>query len=361
MLGLLLFLAQAANSGLVDAARSLPPEFCADALLRLSALPPIRESKQRRELIEEAFIAGAHAPLPYPRTLDDPHTGLDALTLQTRAVNAMLALDASRALAMFRDIPPPDPPRLTCQDAATPELSAYYQTAGRLFESAFSAAQRSAEDDMRFLQQIIASIQSPSQVVPALKMMPDAGARLSGVQRGQLAGAFAGILDRVAGSDREYAASENVLVPSAVPEMRDSQMFVPALRSYIVRHLAAARCRDALPANGLPESARQFNALIARLSQTTAQLRPITAGEAAPVKVEGTYERRPAPSNLPSIADLHSLERQYPILQNSGIWFSQVQAMLRNARSSEEFSEMARSSNPIIALYARLATLTGRP
>lgn len=361
MLGLLLFLAQAATPGLVDQARALPPEFCADAMLRLAASPRFTDAKQRRALIEEAFAAGAHAPLPYRSVPDDLRNGLEALTLQTRAVNAMLAFDAPRALAMFRDIPSPGLPRLTCRDSATPDLSAYYQTAGRLFESAFSREERSAEGDLQFLQQVLVSIQSPSQVVPALKMMPDAGARMSAAQRRQLAGAIAGVLDRVAGSDREYAASENVLVPSALPEMHDSQMFVPALRSYIVRHLSAARCSDAIPAGGLPESARQFNALIARLSPTTAQLRPIALEEVQPLRVDGAFEKRPGPAGPPAPADLHFLEQQYAASGNHEIWFSQVRAMLKTARSSGDVGEMARSSNPIIALYARLAAFTERP
>ncbi len=361
MLGLLLFLAQAASPGLVDQARVLPPEFCADAMLRLAASPLLTDTKQRRALIEEAFAAGTHAPLPYRSVPDDLHNGLEALTLQTRAVNAMLALDAVRALSMFRDIPSPDPPRLTCQDAATPDLSAYYQTALRLFASAFNAKERAAEDDVQFLRQIVASIQSLSQIVPALKMMPEAGARMTAAQRQQLAGAIAGVLDRIAGSDREYAASENVLVPSALPEMHDSQMFVPALRSYIVRHLSAARCSDAIPAGGLPESARQFNALIARLSPATAQLRPIALEEAQPLRVEGTFESRPEPGGPPAGAGLHFLEQQYAASDNHQIWFSQVQAMLKTARSAGELGEMVRSSNPIIALYARLVTFTGRP
>ena len=361
MLGLLLFLAQAANPGLVDQARALSPEFCADAMLRLAASPRLTDNKQRRRLIEEAFAAGAHAPLPYRSVPDELRNGLDALTLQTRAVNAMLALDAVRARAMFRGIPPPDPPRLTCRDSATPDLSAYYQTALHLFASAFSRQERAAEDDLQFLQQIVVSVQSPSQVVPALKMMPEAGARMTAVQRRQLAGAIAGVLDRVAGSDREYAASENVLVPSALPEMHDSQMFVPALRAYIVRHLSAARCSDTIPAGGLSESARQFNALIARLSPTTAQLRPIALEEVQPLRVDGTFERRPGHGGALSPAGLHFLEQQYVPSGDHEIWFSQVRAMLKTAASSGDLDEMARSSNPIIALYARLAAFTDRP
>ena len=345
MLGLLLFLAQAANPGLVDQARALPPEFCADAMLRLAASPLLTDTKQRRGLIEEAFAAGTHAPLPYRPVPDDLHNGLEALTLQTRAVNAMLALDAVRALACFATSHRPIRP-------ASPAGCVHTGPVGLLSDSRAPVRigiQRQGEGRgrrLQFLQQIIASIQSPSQVVPALKMMPDAGARMTAAQRRQLAGAIAGVLDRVAGSDREYAASENVLVPSALPEMHDSQMFVPALRSYIVRHLSAARCSDAIPAGGLPESARQFNALIARLSPTTAQLRPITLEESQPLRVDGTLERPPSPSGQPAGAGLHFLEQQYAASGNHEIWFSQVQAMLKTAGSPGELGEMVAQFQP---------------
>jgi hypothetical protein len=308
MWGLLLFLAQAANPpdrpkdvlALVDQARALPPEFSADLMLNLAASPLLSEVKWRRELIEAAFASGVHAQLPYPRyayalptdarpNLEYHRNNLEVLTLQTRAVNSMLAIDIQRALAMFRDIVPPELPALTCQEAATPDLAEYYQTAARLFASAFTAKQRTAEEDVQFLESLIRAIRSPSQIVPAMKMMPDAGVRTTPAQRQQLAGALAGALDRVAGGDREYAVSEKVLVPSAIPEMHDSQMFIPALRSYIVRHLSGARCSDSIPKTDLPESAKQFNALIARLSETTAQLRPIPAVEAQPLKDDGTY------------------------------------------------------------------------
>src|SRR5438552_1638875 len=88
--------------GLIDQALALPPEFCADVLLRLAGSPLIPDAKWKRELIEEAFTAGAHAQLPYERRApyvavdarsnqEYARNGLEAITLQTRAVEAMLA------------------------------------------------------------------------------------------------------------------------------------------------------------------------------------------------------------------------------------------------------------------------------
>jgi hypothetical protein len=276
MLGVLLFLVQVATAppvskdvlALVDQARALPPDYSADAMLRIADSALVKDTAYRRKLIEEAFLDGAHAQ--------------SSLLLQTRAIEAMLGIDPPRALALFRNIPPPNPPVLTCQDVAIPDYSPYYRTAAALFERAFTAEQRKADDDVQFLGDLIRRIQSPLQVVPAMKMMPDAGARMTAAQRQELSGAMAGVLDRVDGGDRAFSASESVLVPSALPEMHDTQMFVPALRSYIVRHLSGARCSDNIHGTDLPESAKQFNTLIGRLAQTTAQLRPIAAGEVRP-------------------------------------------------------------------------------
>ena len=147
MLFLLLLLAQAKapldtqqpkrpleTLALVDRARALPPEFSADILLRLAGSKLIGETRWKRESIEEAFLAGAHAPLPYQQTANGLstdsranqavwHNDLEALTLETRAVEAMLPIDPQRALALFQDIVAPEVPRLTCQDAATPDVS----------------------------------------------------------------------------------------------------------------------------------------------------------------------------------------------------------------------------------------------
>jgi len=82
--------------GLIDQSRALPPEFCADTLLKIAGSPLVSDAKWKRELIEEAFRTAAHAQLPYRRRTG-PYTderstheawtnGIEGLTLQTRAV-----------------------------------------------------------------------------------------------------------------------------------------------------------------------------------------------------------------------------------------------------------------------------------
>jgi hypothetical protein len=53
---------------LIDEARSLPPEFSADILLRLADSRIIEDRAWKRQLIEEAFKVGVRASLPYRKT-----------------------------------------------------------------------------------------------------------------------------------------------------------------------------------------------------------------------------------------------------------------------------------------------------
>lgn len=283
---------------LVDRARALPPEFSADLHLKLAASPLISENKWKRELIEEAFLAGARAPLPY-RQRGEAHTDtrsaqqvadndLEALTLQTRAVEAMLIFDPPRTLAMFESIAAPELPRVSCQEIITPVLSGWYDTAAKVFESGFTAKQREKGDDLHFLKQRIAAMRSPAQVVPSLRLI--FAVKISDEQRKDLVTTFAVTLDRLSGGDREYGPSEVLLVPAALPQWHDTPLFVPALRAYIVRQVSGPRCSDRINPKELPVSVQQFNNLGRRLDPSGNRYPRITPEEAKPLKDDGTYK-----------------------------------------------------------------------
>jgi len=93
---------------LVDEARALTAEFRADVLLRLAESSLVTEASWKQELIEEAYWSGSHASLPYMQHADARSDSLaenevranrlEALTLQARAVQAMLSLNTAKAL-----------------------------------------------------------------------------------------------------------------------------------------------------------------------------------------------------------------------------------------------------------------------
>src|SRR6266853_4646319 len=149
---------------LVDQARTLPPEFGADTLLRLAESRLVTEKKWQQELIDEAFWSGRRAPLPYLQWADRRDSlptrqvranRLETLTLQTRAIEAMLTLDPGRALRMFDEMKPLTLPDPDCSETITPDVSAYYHTASAIFEHAFTPKQRQDEEDIAFLKRTI--------------------------------------------------------------------------------------------------------------------------------------------------------------------------------------------------------------
>ncbi len=444
---------------LVEQARTLPPEFVADTFLRLAGSRLVTERKWQQELVDEAFWSGGRAPLPYQQWADRRDSlptrqvranRLEVLTLQTRAIDAMLALDPARALRMFEEMKPLTLPNPDCSEIITPDVSAYYRTASAIFEHAFTAKQRQDEDDIAFLKRLIGEIGSPVQIPPALQSV--LALKITAEKRIGLLTVFAGVLDRVSGSDRSFGAVEGTLVPNASPEVAAAPAFVAALRNYILRHAQGRRCADNLvPAGNLPKSAAQFNALVLKLDPTGERFKPIPEGEVKPLADAGTYtphllwkspraravlaalqwlhhgNREPAEEHLWTLQErstdewlqrfqdtlklmadwkeddedspdeylcmatdglsdmaalappgpmrdramsayLEVLEQRYTSIENRNLWFTQFRQMLYRARFSKDptdktwiLNSMARSTNPIIALYAKLEALEIAP
>lgn len=284
----------------VDRARTLPPEFAATALLRIAQRPLIADAKWKIELIEEAFHFAGHAQLPYRQQViglsTDSRTylkfypnDLEALTLQSQAVEAMLLIDRARGLELFERIRLPEIAARTCQDVNIPDLKVFYRLAGKIFDSAFTDKQRKAEEHIRFLDRIILTVKSPAQVEPALHLI--LSANLQPNQRMSLAGKFATVLDQVSGDDRTFGATEAMAVPGASPELNNAVVILPALRSYLVRRLSGPRCHDNMPPAGqMSKAASNFNGLIARIDKEGAIYRLIAESEVRPGEDEGTFK-----------------------------------------------------------------------
>jgi hypothetical protein len=448
---------------LVDQARALPSEFRADTLLRL-AESSLSTQARKQQLIEEAFWAGSHATLPYMERADGRSDSvatnafranrLEGLTLQSKAVQAMLPLDSRKALRLFEQISPLHLPRLNCSAISTPDVVDYYQTALLVFENSFSPQQRRAGDDVALLSQLVAGIESPGQVPPALEML--FAAKLTPDQRLDLLSSLGAELQGMSPSDREYGAAETTLVSAISPERlrpEDAPVLLPALRSYIVGHLSARRCTDNMPAAGkLAKSAEQFNSMVRKLDPGESRYKTISAEEAKAAGDNGTYQRtlfgqsaqsqeiteavrwlthgnrvhngqvlrwtlaersrqdwlvhygdaaklvhdleesdEKSPEaffcmkadSLNALATLappgttrdkamgeyrEFLEAYYSSIENPNPWFTMVRHMLYTARFAEGptdrvwiLEQLARSSNPIIVLYAKLEAALGPP
>ncbi len=174
---------------LVDLAQAAPPEFGADALLRIVESGKITDRDARRDLVEQAFRLAAGAKFPVrlralSRTTSDTRTGslsqayelkLDALSLESRAVEDMLKIDPARARVMFRDIPPLALAPLTCDDGLVYDVADYYRALGAVVNGSFTKIERSKEEHLNFLLDYIGQIASAVQADPMSQTIQSAG------------------------------------------------------------------------------------------------------------------------------------------------------------------------------------------
>jgi hypothetical protein len=309
----------AALADLADRARSVPGEFAADALLRIAASRKITDPAWKLQLIEDAFAFAATAQEPYARRawvgsqagiMDRAYAqGLDACTLQCRAVRAMLALNPKRGREMFEQIPPPRIPRLTCEDALVYDVSIFYATLGEVAAQGFNAKEVADEQPSHLMQRYVFDVSSPAQVGPIVRLL--AGAPLKPAQLELLVNSFAGTLRQLSADDRSFSATiagdEDASAVAGLASICARRQINPAplleaWRAYLVKHLSGARCADT---TGADSASLSFGIVANRVSSEpaytgplgavryfnenmrTGSLQPITDEEVNPAKTEG--------------------------------------------------------------------------
>jgi hypothetical protein len=301
---------------LIDRARAAPAEFAADALLRLAQSPQL-DSERRRVLIEEAFrrAAGARHPLKMRLAMPQFRTGpaafmdkvyaqnMDVMSLQCRAVRAMLPLDANKAREMFRAVPRPKLERVVCDDALVPDVAAFYQTVAEIAAKAFTPTEVKEGEAFQFVSSFAQSLQSPVEVGPLSRLLVDVP--LEPQQFGGLVASFSGALRDLAGDDRSFSATisraGNIGESIAALMARSAGLDVSAVplaeayRAYLVRHLGGERCADSVDRE--PMSFGVAPAPDAQLAQDPVRyfnekllpegVKPIAGEEVLPSKTEG--------------------------------------------------------------------------
>jgi hypothetical protein len=301
---------------LVVDARSVPAEFAADVLLRLVESGRVTERAWRRELLAEAFRTAGGAQQPLKRRiapgLDFAYTredyrarafqlNLDALSLRLRAVNAMLKVDKPRARALFDELPRRLPlAPLTCADALVYDVRDFYETLTKLAQETFSAAEKERGEDLLFVQGYLDEIAAPAQAWPAAQMVVQLGdtpQRLA-----PLLHAYSDALKKIAPDDdrsftAEVAGQWQTLLRLLDAGHRQSvapDELLAAFRTYVVKHMSAARCADT--AAGPQQSATDrrgfdyLNQQIREIDPGQQTLTLVPAEEMKPARLEGTAE-----------------------------------------------------------------------
>jgi hypothetical protein len=296
---------------LVAAARALPAEFAADALIRTSATETLERSR-RVELLEEAFRRAGQAEQRYPMRaavagLPGPvailnkvnRQDLDGLSLEARAVAAMLPLEAAKARKLFLSIPAPRLAPRKCEDYTVYDLDGYYRVLAEAARS-FSEAEKQTGETARFLRPYSA-VTAAAQVGPMALVLTESG--LNDADFASLLTAYAAALGKVQGDDRSFAASymAGPAIEALAAECKRRKIsplpLLEAYRLYLVVNLSGARCADDDRVQGSMSMVSGVQAVSARQAMDVAgffnqtlrmdPLQPIQEGESTPSRMEG--------------------------------------------------------------------------
>jgi len=235
-------------------ARKAPPEFAADAMIRLASSDKL-DPRARVKLLTEAFhrAAGAQHALKFRASITrSSGTGgflerayqqdLDALSLRLRAVQQMLPLDSAKGIKLFLSITRPAVPPVRCEELVVYDVSRYYEGLGAVA----AIAQR---DVAKLLKTRVSGITSPSQIAPVARLLKEAELKDADLEAFALS--LAANLRDMSGDDRSftyYAAATGPAILDLVEELKHRKLsplpLVEAYRLYLVHHLTGDRCAD---------------------------------------------------------------------------------------------------------------------
>jgi hypothetical protein len=165
---------------LADQTATLPSELRADALIRIAEAKSETESiKQKKRLLSEAFEAAMRAKydaLPIGLANRSASSvigaleasvgqGLDRLSLQSRVVSAMAAIDGKQAEELLREIVIRPPNALTCDDLVDSRVTLFYESAAEVLKNEDSTPLK----QRALAEWIVGTVRNPREFEPALR------------------------------------------------------------------------------------------------------------------------------------------------------------------------------------------------
>src|SRR3954469_8864631 len=283
---------------LVADAAIIPPEFSADALIRISTLPKV-DKTWRRELLEDAYMRAYAAPEQYRRATTQPlpaesrqaaqafayATALTRVTLQVRAVELMAFVDPVRARDLFEWIDLNLAPG-TCADPLVPSVDEYYGALGQIARTSHAV---NPTDALNFFVLYLWRAHLPSE-------MPAVARAIQHYPRGMIQAAYLeGLFRQILLDSFTDAAGFSSAAPDEVSRLTDLQIadtelgvlgsnVLDALRTYLLAQFKAPRCADNVTADLLPAA---FNAALRR-ARAEFDVRPLDPTAARPLSTLGT-------------------------------------------------------------------------
>ncbi|HEX3645385.1 MAG TPA: hypothetical protein VHT95_07240, partial [Vicinamibacterales bacterium] len=239
-------------------AASVPPEFEADVLLRISGLPKV-DRAWRRELLDAAYLRAYAAPEQHRRSTTQQlspdsrqgaqlfanATALTRVTLQVRAVELMALVEPLHARDLFEWIELNLAPG-ACSDPLVPAVDEYYIALGQIARLAYRG---NADGALNFFELYLWRAHLPSEmpaVARAIQRFPrgrDLAAYLEGLFRLILLGSS----NDAPGS---ASATGDIIAKATDLQIADTALGVigsnvtDALRTYLLAQMKAPRCAD---------------------------------------------------------------------------------------------------------------------
>ena len=238
---------------IVELAQAAPPEFAAQALLRVADSQRAGARETQIALIEQAFRLASAARSPVKLrgmagALVDTRTGsmdraygleLDALSLQSAAVSAMVGRNPAKAREMLSQIALPEFPALSCDDSLVPDPTVFYRALAQVANSSFSPEEQRKGEHISLVMSYLAKASSPMQLPGLAIAVKEVSA--AGAEREILITKFNGTLENLTGDERSFWASAPTLRRLIAPEMEAS------FAKYAAKHPQQKACDGGIP------------------------------------------------------------------------------------------------------------------
>jgi hypothetical protein len=264
-------------SALVADTDLVPPEFAADALIRLSGSSRITDASWRLELLDQAFQRTYGAQDQYRRSsppgippdsrqgaeLFASTTALNRLSLQVRIAQVMALTDPRRGREIFEWIDLNLAPGV-CEDPLVPSVDDYYTALSFLARTSFGSDRGEA---LRFLQLYLWRAHLPSEMPAVARALQRF--RPSAFEATYLEGVLQNILKSGTTDPRGFSAADLDIVTRIAAlqkAYRDIGVLnfhlLDTLREYLVAQLKGPRCSDSVTESMTPAA---YNAAVVRL------------------------------------------------------------------------------------------------
>ena len=284
---------------LIIGARSLPPEFAVDILLRVASSNRV-DKQWKQEILEEAFSITSDLQndlrekvIPVPGASVDTRVGyrsyafelkLDALSTRVRIIDQMMFLNKRHALRMFEQISPKFSFKtLSCSDRMVYELGDFYRLLEKIVRAGYDQKKIEQGERIQFLLPYIETMTSPAQITPIANLLVSLDLRpreaLIAIQ------SFTNALKTISADDRLFTAAITGdgttsavfrLTQSLRKNEVSSNELRNAYRAYLEKHLTATRCEDnvGLVGDDLPYYLKEINHFYPDAPFTRDDIRP---------------------------------------------------------------------------------------